>query len=254
MRPSIAPPEDDSPLIVHSDAVLTNAISRERFESVSGWYAEVVQSCRLVEIAKLAERYALNPRIDPLDLLKSEQRLSLAIRKRCDHQRIVTQLVMGVKRRFEKSPISAGCAALLGSATNPGRISERREPRCAARCLVSRNSPIAISMERVTVAASVPVASMPIRRSRAMQTRHGKTNLHGRRNCQTPGIALLGPAWSLHDEAKRGVPIPGLSRFPDIVDPSDADEHLIRWLRARERFQSVEHAHQRVRPRLRFQV
>ncbi len=98
MRSTIAPPKDDPPLSVHSNAVLADPRASECFESISRRNAEVVQSRRMVEIAELAERRALNPRIDPLDPFKSKQGLSVAIRKRCDHRAIVTDLVIVVKR------------------------------------------------------------------------------------------------------------------------------------------------------------
>lgn len=97
MRSPIAPLEDDSPLIVDADAVLAESNARQRFESVSRRYAEVFQSGRLIEVTKFAQRRALNTRVYPLDPFKSKQCLSLAIGKRCDHRRIVTQLVTVVK-------------------------------------------------------------------------------------------------------------------------------------------------------------
>ncbi len=65
--------------------MLASETTRECFKLVPWWHPKVFQCRRLVEIAKFAQSDPLNSWFDAFDTLEPEQRLSLPIRKRCDH-------------------------------------------------------------------------------------------------------------------------------------------------------------------------
>jgi len=53
-RSRIGPSEANSPLVVYADAVLPCAIAFERFQTVSGWYAQILQAACDFKLANLA--------------------------------------------------------------------------------------------------------------------------------------------------------------------------------------------------------
>lgn len=61
IRIAIKPYEANPSLVVDADAVLTGAISLQRFEAVAGKYSQVVQVAGLIEQPQFALRHPLEP-------------------------------------------------------------------------------------------------------------------------------------------------------------------------------------------------
>jgi len=50
----IRPTETDSPLIVDTDAVLTNTITPERFKMIARWHSQIIEPICNFELSKFA--------------------------------------------------------------------------------------------------------------------------------------------------------------------------------------------------------
>ena len=80
-----SPREADPILTVDSDAVLTSAISRERFEAVAGRRTQVGDPGCGIEHVQLAERHGFDC-LEFLNCLTPEQRFGSLILGRPDHR------------------------------------------------------------------------------------------------------------------------------------------------------------------------
>ena len=94
---SFGPAKADAKLVVDADAVLTRTVAFKRPQSVPGWYTQVVESARDLQLTKLAPG-------DLLDLLESFDPTSngecfcIGVLERLDHSRTITHHVINVQR------------------------------------------------------------------------------------------------------------------------------------------------------------
>jgi hypothetical protein len=82
---SVRPHEADPPLVVDPDAVLSDSIALERFESVSGRNAEVLKHRRRSHLTKFAQRHPVDPRINRPHALTTPQMFGVLATERSDH-------------------------------------------------------------------------------------------------------------------------------------------------------------------------
>ncbi len=76
---TIGPAEDDSPLVVDANRMVTPQIATERFKAVTRWHAKVLKPTRRVEHEQLPECRPLEIDREALDDLASKQRSGPAI-------------------------------------------------------------------------------------------------------------------------------------------------------------------------------
>ena len=57
---SSVPSKADAPLVIDADAVLAGAVALQRLQTVAGRNAQIVQSCRGIQLSQLLQRRALN--------------------------------------------------------------------------------------------------------------------------------------------------------------------------------------------------
>src|SRR5262245_10239620 len=87
-RSSGGPNEAYSPLIVYPNAVLPRPIAFERFETISGRHAQIVQLSRLIEQTELAQRHVLDIRRQMPAPLTTPYSRGLRIAEADDHSPI----------------------------------------------------------------------------------------------------------------------------------------------------------------------
>jgi len=76
--------------------MLACAVPLQRFESIAGWYAQVVQAASDLQLPKLTSRNSRDVR-EPLDPLALRKGLCIGTFERPDHSPIVTRGVIRVK-------------------------------------------------------------------------------------------------------------------------------------------------------------
>lgn len=97
-RIAVFPSEADAPLLIDPDAVLTFAVTLERFQLIRGWDREISKVDRAVEVLQLLARPLQNLSIEPSDELTAEHRFRILGSERPDHGPILTRNVINVKR------------------------------------------------------------------------------------------------------------------------------------------------------------
>ena len=97
-RVTVAPDKTNPELIVDADAVLASPVAAQRFEPISRWNSQIVQSGGAVQDGEFAHGHAFD--CDPMAYASTfEQCAGLGIAKRADHSNtIVTPFVSNVKR------------------------------------------------------------------------------------------------------------------------------------------------------------
>lgn len=78
------PPETDSELIVHPDAVLSLTIMQQSFQAISRWFAQILQFCRYIKLRKFPNRRTCNCR-ELAACSSLEQSPSFVVGERLDH-------------------------------------------------------------------------------------------------------------------------------------------------------------------------
>lgn len=82
---SIRPHETDAPLVIDPDAVLTGAISFQRFEPISWRHPEIIQRLGGSHLTQLTQRHHVDPRIERRRALTTPQTLGFFAPERSDH-------------------------------------------------------------------------------------------------------------------------------------------------------------------------
>lgn len=95
------PPKAHTELIVHSDAVLADAVPLERFKPISRRHPQVFQPARDLQLAKLASRDRLDAH-EPRDPPALRKRFRVWALERLDHVYRVTPYVINVKRDAQR--------------------------------------------------------------------------------------------------------------------------------------------------------
>jgi hypothetical protein len=83
---AFGPAEAHAPLVVYPDAVLSGAISFERFEPIARGHPKVVQACRQLELPKFAARNRLDIGKSP-NPFAGVERLRLPAPEGLDHNK-----------------------------------------------------------------------------------------------------------------------------------------------------------------------
>jgi hypothetical protein len=81
----IGPHETDPPLRIDPDTVLTRSVTTESLKAVSRRDSQFINVNSRFEQAELAQRYAMNPRVNRRYALTSPQALSRSISEGPDH-------------------------------------------------------------------------------------------------------------------------------------------------------------------------
>lgn len=68
-RTSLSPNEAETPLCVHTDAVLPTTFADQSFQSVPGWDPEILDILRCMDQLELPQGRPLHRPIDALDVL-----------------------------------------------------------------------------------------------------------------------------------------------------------------------------------------
>lgn len=92
-----SPAKTDPELIVHPDAVLALTVTPQRFETVAGRYAEIVDPAGDLQLPQLAPRDGLDVH-EPSHPPAVGEGLGVSALEGDDHEMIVTLRVMNVKR------------------------------------------------------------------------------------------------------------------------------------------------------------
>src|SRR5262249_41513570 len=77
LRPLIAPPEYDPPLIIYSDRMLASEVPSQSFQSVAWWRRKITKHCRVIQLHQLSAGYLGDNRRKPLwnaSLLENQSR------------------------------------------------------------------------------------------------------------------------------------------------------------------------------------
>jgi hypothetical protein len=82
---SVGPREAEPPLVIDSDAVLAGSVSFQGFEPVPGREPEILQNHRSSQLAQLAQRDTMNPRIECVHAFAAPQSLGVLVAERLDH-------------------------------------------------------------------------------------------------------------------------------------------------------------------------
>jgi len=96
---SVRPTEADAELVVYPDAMLSRPVTSEGFQAITRWHAEIIQSTCDLQLPQLAARDGCDIR-EPFDRLPLRNSLRVGALERSDHQSIVTQYVINVKRDY----------------------------------------------------------------------------------------------------------------------------------------------------------
>jgi hypothetical protein len=84
-RAGVGPTEAHSKLIVYADTVLTCTFASQRFQPIAGWYPQVVEPARNIQLAQLAPRHGRNVR-EPFDHRTARNSLRVGALERLDHE------------------------------------------------------------------------------------------------------------------------------------------------------------------------
>ena len=83
---SVNEPKADAPLVIDPDAVLTGAISFQRFEPISWRHPEIIQRLGGSHLTQLTQRHHVDPRIERRRALTTPQTLGFFAPERSDHE------------------------------------------------------------------------------------------------------------------------------------------------------------------------
>src|SRR5690625_2545166 len=86
VRTSISPDEAETPLRVHSDAVLSTTIPDEAFQAVPRWDPQVLDVLRRVDQLELPQGRSLHCPVDALDVLLVPDALGVLAAERSDQE------------------------------------------------------------------------------------------------------------------------------------------------------------------------
>src|SRR5690625_3266913 len=86
LRSGVGPHEADPPLVVDPDAVLSGPITLERLETVAGRDSEVFERLCGPHLTQLAQRDAMDLRIDGPHALTTPQPFGRLVAERPDHE------------------------------------------------------------------------------------------------------------------------------------------------------------------------
>ncbi len=92
------PPETDSPLIVDSNAVLSDALPLQGFQSVPRWCPKISDLVRVVQHSKFPARDALDVLWQPTGNLTAPDSLRLGAAEGPDHSQMIPSRVINVKQ------------------------------------------------------------------------------------------------------------------------------------------------------------
>jgi hypothetical protein len=98
---AILPAEADAPLIVDTNAVLTDAIARQSFQPIGGRNPQIVQALSSVELDQFAPRDTVQVGRKVAQELALKEPLSVLIIEGLDHGLIIAQDAMVGKLRFD---------------------------------------------------------------------------------------------------------------------------------------------------------
>jgi len=84
-RTSISPDEAETPLRIHTDAVLSAAVADQTLQAVPWRDPEIVDILRRVDQLKLPQRHPLNRPVDALGVLLMPDALGVLAAERSDH-------------------------------------------------------------------------------------------------------------------------------------------------------------------------
>ena len=100
MRTVGTPDEANAPLVVDPDAVLSDPVTSQAFQPVSGWAAEVLQRVRRVQEKQLPMRVTLDLGCQPGDPLSLEDPPRQGVPEAADHDGRLCKATSNVKRHY----------------------------------------------------------------------------------------------------------------------------------------------------------
>jgi hypothetical protein len=123
------PDDTYPPLIIDPDTVLPRPVAFERLKTISGGHAQIVQLSRLIEQAKLAQRYVLDIRRQMAAPLATPYSRCLRIAEANDHPSITYNVMRHSANVDTGQPI--GCRSRADGDSKSGRgafaaVSRRR--------------------------------------------------------------------------------------------------------------------------------
>src|SRR5690606_32927439 len=89
IRTSLSPDEAETPLRVHTDAVLTASITRQLLKTVARRNPEILDFLRRMDQLKLPKSCALHDSVDAFDVLLVPDTLGVLVAERSDHENSV---------------------------------------------------------------------------------------------------------------------------------------------------------------------
>ncbi len=100
-RASLGPTEANPELLVNSNAVLTLAVTMQRFQHIPGRYFKIIQLACSLELPNFPQSNSLITD-EASDAASACQLLGILTLERYDHEEIVTQCVIIVKRYYSE--------------------------------------------------------------------------------------------------------------------------------------------------------
>lgn len=85
------PAKADAPLVVDTDRVLSNSVSSERLQTITGWHSKIVQRARSIQLHELPQGNTYDLGRKSVGAFASPKALRPAARETCDHDVIVSQ-------------------------------------------------------------------------------------------------------------------------------------------------------------------
>jgi hypothetical protein len=120
----VRPPKTHPKLVVHTDAVLADAIAFKRLQPIAGRYPQIIQSSRDLQLAQFSASNGCDrgESLDPLPISKGSR---VSAFEGPDHELIVTFCMINVKHVQCRKPTDAahldGCKAEFHQTAEFGR-------------------------------------------------------------------------------------------------------------------------------------
>jgi hypothetical protein len=100
MRVAAFPTKAQAPLIVNADAPLPLSVSRQSFQSIAGWNAQIIDYLCRIDRLKLAPGHVLHMGGNASDSVAIEYRRGELVGERADHTLILTLCTSNVKHYY----------------------------------------------------------------------------------------------------------------------------------------------------------